>query len=72
MKNAVMSKNALGPGNFVTSYKQKQGVFRQYEYCTVSQKRCKTVGTTKQTPKPFQIIAEMNAHVRRACMHLLY
>ena len=24
------------------------------------------VGTTKQTPKPFQITAEMNAHVEHA------
>ena len=36
-----------------------------YGTATVSPK-CKTSGTTKQTPKPPQIIAEVNANVEHA------
>ena len=28
--------------------------------------KCKTVGTTKQTPKPSRILAEMNAYIEHA------
>ena len=48
------------------SYKLKQGVFRKYKYCTVSQKY-KTASTTKQTPKPNC----RNECLRRACIYCI-
>ena len=53
--------------NFVNfSYNQKSKTyFANINTATVSPKY-KTIGTTKQTPKPSRIITEMNANVEHA------
>ena len=55
-------------GNFVNfSYEQiiSKTYFANISTATVSPK-CKTIGTTKQTPKSSQTIGEMNANVEHA------
>ena len=62
MKNAVMSKKRVGVTSWIFLTTKSKTYFANISTATVSPK-CKTIGITKQTPKPSRIIAEMNANV---------